>query len=180
VFTSVSRPVVWRDLHDAGWHEVVECAVRSDGSSPAGQWLAEMKAGVRRGDPRHLPPEDREQIHDYWKILAKVEYVGTYGRPERRSDVNDLEAGTWEFRHGVRRLSYWDTPGDGTFQPKLRVKDVRTIPEDERDDFWWYPRMDVVLRLGCAWDKDGPLAPPAKIVEACLIREEDVAHDRTQ
>jgi hypothetical protein len=177
VFASVDRVVVWEAPGGSTYHETVECAVRSDGSSPAGRWLDEMERGARTEDPNHNPPEDPEQIHDYWKMLAKVEHLAVHGEPCYRSDVRHLESGVWEFRHGIRRVSYWDTPGDGAYSPKTPVTDIRSLPEDRRSGNWWYPNMDVILRLGCAWDKDGRFAPPEKIAEALDIREEDAGHD---
>lgn len=69
--------------------------------------------------------------------------------------------------------------GDGTFTPKLRREDFREVDKDRfrPDGMWWYPEMDPVLRLGCAWEKDDDMAPPEKIAEAIQIREEDVEHD---
>ena len=138
-----------------------------------------MRRGARTEDPNHNPPRDSEQVHDYYKMLAKIEHLGVYGEPQYRSDVKHLRSGIWEFRHGARRVSYWDTSGDGTYEPKVPVKDSRKVPQEELREFWWYPNMDCVIRLGCAWDKDGELAPPEKIVEALAIREEDAAHDRS-
>jgi hypothetical protein len=92
--------------------------------------------------------------------------------------VNYLEDGIWEFKHGPRRLTYWDTPGDGTFGPKSKVDDVRTVEGPRTCDFLWYPKMDPILRLGCAWPKEGRFAPPEGIAESIAIREEDCAHDR--
>lgn len=178
MFASVDRYVLWEDEGDAGWHEAVECAVRGDGTSPAREWLDEMRAGTRTDDPRYQPPEDPEQIYDYHRMVAKIEHVGMYGCPHVRADVGHLREGIWEFRHGTRRLSYWDTPGDGTYTPKGEIADRRSLPEARQEsDTWWYPDMDAVLRLGCAWDKTGQLAPPEKITEACDIRMEDLRHD---
>ena len=93
--------------------------------------------------------------------------------------MNYLESGIWEFKHHTRRLAYWDTPGDGTWQPKPRHRDVRErATEPPPGGYWWYPDLDPILRLGCAWPKDAEHAPPAKIAEAERLREEDCAHDR--
>lgn len=178
MFATVNRYVVWRDTDDKGWHEAVECAVRADGSSPAQDYLRAMQAGARTEDPNYRPPADPEQIHDYHKLKAKIEHLGYYGDPGAASEVNHLEDGIWELKHGVRRLTYWDTPGDGTFTPKPRIDDATTLPPDQQGrSWWWYPRMDAVLRLGCAWDKSGRTAPQEQIAEALEMRREDANHD---
>lgn len=178
VFTKVSRYTIWRDSTGEGYHVAVQCAVRADRSSPAVVFLQGLRGGVRREDPEHRPPRDMEQIHDFHALIAKIEHVGFHGQPESRDDVNDLEGGVWEFRHGTRRLSYWDTPGNGTYDPKFRVDDIRTVSGAQPEDPWWYPDMDPYLRLGGGWDKDAQMAPPERIQEALDIREEDTAHDR--
>lgn len=179
VFAKVSRDVVYRGSGRA-IHDAAECAVRADRSSPAREYITAMRNGARRDDPGYQPPKDQDQIHDYAYLLKKIQHVVEFGEPSTRTDVNDLDDGVWEFKHSNRRLSYWDTPGDGTFTPKPRVKDFNSTTPGKfhPDDKWWYPEMDAVLRLGCAWEKDDDLAPPEKVQEALKIREEDAAHDR--
>lgn len=176
--------MVWRDDDDSGWHEAVECAVRADGSSPAYEWLDALRRGASPGDPLYQPPEDPEQVHDYFTLLARLESLGRNGCPGKVDEAKHLEDGVWEIRYGTRRVSYWDTPGDGTYTPKYPVKDVRELPPARRDGsdgwawpYWRYPRMDAVLRVGPGWHKTGDFAPPEKIVEALDTREEDASHD---
>lgn len=179
VFTEGHRVIIWRSESGDDFHEAVECALRADGSSPAADFLDELSRGERWRDPDFRQPPDAEQIHDYAKLLSKIEYVGQHGEPAKRGDVNDLDDGVWEFRHGKRRLTYWDTDGVGNCTPKPKVEDIRTLdPPRSPDSYWWYPDMDAVLRLGCGWEKDDRLAPPEKIYEALMIREEDAARDR--
>ncbi len=88
---------------------------------------------------------------------------------------------TFEDSQGLDRspLAYWDTPGDGTWQPKPPHDDVRErTGAPPPGGYWWYPELDAILRLGCAWPKEAQLAPPQKITEAERLREEDCAHDR--
>lgn len=57
--------------------------------------------------------------------------------------------------------------------------DIRALdPEPDLASNWRYPNLDAVLRLGCAWNKDGQYAPPEMIEEALAMREEDTEHDR--
>ena len=136
----------------------------ADDSSPALEFVTLLKHGNWREHPEHNPPRDPEQIKDWVMMLAKIEYVGQEGYPDTRTtSVNDLEDGIWEFKHGRCRLTYWDTPGDGTYVPKLRIEDRRTLVGPEKDhDFWWYPRMDAILRLGCAWPKIRAIRPAGR------------------
>jgi hypothetical protein len=178
--TKVNRACIWQRTGRWEYHEAIECAVRSDGTSPALEFLDALEAGEWDADPEHVPPEDEEQIHDYEMMLAKIDHIGVEGCPDTGTSVNYLNDGIWEIKHGRRRLSYWDTPGDGTFSPKEKVDDRRTIIGPEHCIFWWYPKMDQILRLGCAWPKVGQLAPVLSIADAKAIREEDCAHDRTE
>jgi hypothetical protein len=177
VFTSFSRPTIWQSTSEDDFHEEIQCAIREDGSSPAFAFLASLCNGADVDDPKHDPPEDRDQIYDYAKLVAIIEHIGCYGHPRKTKDVKHLSDGVWELRHGVRRLSYWDISEDGVFNPKLPNSTADTSLKHGPDDR--YPDMDWFLRLGCGWHKDGDLAPPAKIEEAKLIRAEDAAHDRT-
>lgn len=170
---------MWRASRDGDWHEAVECAVGADGEAPAVAFLDALASGEWADDPEHDPPGDLEQIHDHAMLLAKIEFVGRHGQPEHGGDVKDLRNGIWEFRHGKRRLTYWDTPGDGTWVPKPRHRDISERTTDVDDGFWWYPDLDLFLRLGCAWPKEGQKAPQDKIDEAERLREEDCAHDRS-
>jgi len=116
-----------------------------DGTSPAGEFLVTLSRGNWRSDPEHSPPRDPEQIYDYARLLATIEHIGEEGCPQTGTSVNYLEDGIWEFKHGRRRLTYWDTPSDGTFTPKGKIDDRRTIVGPEFCDFWWYPQMDAYL-----------------------------------
>jgi hypothetical protein len=175
---AIVRRCVWQAKEEEDWHEAIECAVRTDGTAPAEEFLTTLAAGEWSADPHHRPPGDAEQIHDYARLLAKMEHVGRHGMPDTSTSVEYLHSGVWEFKHGARRLTYWDTPGDGSFspKPKLEAADQRTsvCPDD---GYWWYPDMDTCLRLGPAWPKTGQKAPPEGIEEATMTREEDCAHD---
>lgn len=173
----VERRTIWRRRRSTDFHEAIECAVMSDGSSPATEFWVSLGNGTWREDPEFSPPRDKEQIYDRVQLLARIEHVGEEGCPDTATSVNFLEDGIWEFKFAARRLTYWDTPGDGTFNPKDKIDDRRTIVGPEMS-YWWYPRMDPYLRLGCAWAKTAESAPPEGIARAKTIREEDCAHDR--
>jgi hypothetical protein len=181
----VVRRAVWRCNGDEGYHEVVECAVDRTGTSPASVFLDHLASGTWADDPEYDPPADREQIHDHAKLLIEIEHVGTYGQPRHSTVVNHLRNGVWEFKFGARRLTYWDTPGEGSWvaKPRYGALAERVTPVPGPDEvpgggYWWYPDLDAILRLGCAWPKEGQQAPQDKITEAERLREEDCAHDR--
>jgi hypothetical protein len=170
---------VWRYHNESDWHEVIECAWRSDRSSPGAAFCRSIAIGEWRTDPNFARSPDPDQIQDWAKLLAKIEYVGKNGMPAKAGDVNFLKSGVWEFKHADRRLTYWDTDGEGHYAPKNKYQDI-----DERESavpgggYWWYPDMDAVLRLGCAWPKTEQKAPQHLVEEALDIREEDCTHDR--
>ncbi|MFD8914312.1 hypothetical protein [Streptomyces sp. NPDC059575] len=152
--------------------------MRANRSSPAVAFWDQMQRGDWSADPYFTQPPDGDQIHNFAKLLAKIEYMGEYGVPASNTDINSLREGIWEFKHHHHRLAYFDTPGNGTFEPKGKIRDRANVDPDNQDDYWWYPRLDSVLRLTNAWSKQGQLAPPEEIDKALTIREEDVQHDR--
>lgn len=67
----------------------------------------------------------------------------------------------------------------GNYEPKNPRSEVSQLDLPAVDEYWRYPDMDAVLRLGCAWTKTEQKAPQHMIQEACDIREEDCRHDRS-
>lgn len=176
--TEVRRKLLWKAPRDDWWHSRVEFAVRSDGSSPALGWWSQMSKGAWASDPAFTSPPDSEQLHDVAKLLAETRYIGEFGYPSNGHAVNDLDDGIWEFKLGAHRLAYFDTPGDGTYSPKLR-RTGDDIPVDEGDvTYPWYPSMDEILRLTNGFAKTAQMAPPEAVSTAIKVREEDVIHDR--
>jgi hypothetical protein len=117
--------------------------------------------------------------------LVKAPRQDGVRRPQRNAeqpgDVNYLHSGIWEFKHADRRLTFWDTDGEGNFTPKPKHHDPAERAWDPPEDgYWWYPYMDAVLRLGCAWPKTEQAAPQHLIEQACEIREEDCARDQRE
>lgn len=99
--------------------------------------------------------------------------------PDTSTSTNYLVDGIWEFKHATRRLTYWDTPGDGTYRPKPKFdSDDERSTECPEGGYWWYPDMDAYLRLGVAWPKTEAQAPSEGIQAALETREEDCAHDQ--
>lgn len=171
--TKVNRRLV----AEGEWH-VVECAVRLDLTSPADEFLTALSQGMWSQDPdaEELPAD--AQLSDYDKFIVWCGMLADSGVPERRSAVNYLGHGIWEFKHGAKRLSYYDTPGDGTYTAKGKIRDRRTSDYADDDTWWWYPLFDRIIRLGHAFPKVSQEAAPADVAECRATRTEDLSHDR--
>ncbi|WP_432978620.1 hypothetical protein [Dactylosporangium sp. CA-233914] len=160
----------------SGDYCMIECAVREDGSSPAAWFLEQLRQGSWEEDPDTTGLPDDAQIGDYYKLMTWFEMLANDGLPAYQRAVNYLEEGIWEFKLGAKRLTFFDTPGDGTFTPKPKILDRDLAVND--DDFWWFPEFDPVIRLGHFWPKMGKWAESEDIDEAVAVREEDIQHDK--
>jgi hypothetical protein len=167
-----------RELVAEGVCHDVECAVRADGTSPAVQFLDALEKGMLSQDPDATELPSDAQISDYDHLLNFCRRFAQSGLPEYKGAVNDLDDGIWEFRIGSKRLTFFDTPGDGTFQAKLRILDRRTSSYANDDSYWWFPRFDRYIRLGHAFLKKGQRTSQLDLDKSILVRVEDVAHDR--
>lgn len=158
-----------RELHQ------VDCALREDLSSPAAEFLNQLRRGVWEDDPDVSEVPDDEQVRDHDKLLHKMQFVATHGEPERRGDVNYLHSGVWEFKVAAKRLAFYDTDGDGNWTPKGKVAHIDDAVEGAH--IWWFPELDEEIRLLNAWPKTGEKARQLDIDEAVTIAGEDVRHD---
>ncbi|MGH3439749.1 MAG: hypothetical protein ACRDRN_25265 [Sciscionella sp.] len=155
----------------------VHCAVRTDGSSPAGDFLAALKAGVwARGD--EAEPND-EQISEWHWFLDAIRHWARTGEPVYRDAVKALEDGIWEFRHGDKRLTFYDTDGKGGYTAKLPIGD-HADAEAPGSVYWQIPYFDKFIRLGHAFTKVSQKTLDLDLDEARKVREEDLAHDRQE
>lgn len=96
-----------------GQFHQVDCAVRKDGRAPAAQFLDALKKGVWDHDERSGPLD--EQISDYHWFLNAIRHWANTGEPVYRDAVKVLQDGVWEFRHGDKRLTFFDTDGNGGY-----------------------------------------------------------------
>lgn len=174
--TTVSRSQILQEGKD--WWYVVECAVRTDGSSPARAFLDLLKEGMWEDDPDVEAIPDDEQIKDYERLVHSMRFVGKNGEPERKDDVNYLRDGIWEFKVASKRLAFCVTDGQGSLEVKGKLASIADSPSP-RSPAWWFPAFDGTrIRLLNAWPKVGQTAGQLDIDEAIQIREEDLAHDR--
>ncbi|WP_138248276.1 hypothetical protein [Mycolicibacterium phocaicum] len=153
----------------------VDCAVREDGRSPAGEFLDALKSGAwgQTGDTEPLD----EQIGDYHWFLNALRHWANTGEPVYRDAVKALDEGVWEFRHGDKRLTFFDTDGRGGYTAKLPIRDYRDAEAPE-SEFWQIPNFDPLIRVGHAFTKVSQKTLPHDLSESEKVREEDLAHDR--
>jgi hypothetical protein len=143
--------------------------------------LADLSKGLWLEDTDHLDGEpwpDEYQSTDKSELVQIIASFADEGKPRSRRHVNALEDGIWEFKRGVKRVTFFDTDGKGTFVPKGLLRDVQDSSRGEYDSMWMYPFFETQLRLGHCFAKDGATTHPEDIEAAIQIREEDLAHDR--
>lgn len=155
----------------------IYCALRADGSCPAGEFLDALKSGTWEPDPDADELPSDEQVHDRDFFLNAIRYWARYGEPVYTHAVNDLDDGIWEFKRGAKRLSFYDTDGQGGYVPKLRILDIADS-EAPDSDHWQIPIFDEIIRLGHAFPKVGQKTTPEDLERVEEVREEDLARDR--
>lgn len=170
-------PKLQRRMIAAGECYVVECAVRADRSEPAKEFLDLLKVGMWKDDPDSDSIPDDEQIQDWAVLLDKIKYLAKQGEPERKDDINYLDDGLWEFKVASKRLAFFDTPGDGSYEAKAKIIDRASSPHED-SWAWWVPDFDDYIRLANYWPKTEEKAGQFNIEEGRKIREEDLSHDR--
>src|SRR5690625_1120152 len=113
--TKVRRYVV----ADGAYHEVA-CAVLADGkTSPFLDLLMELQGGTR-DESQVEGSADESRARDYERLVAQIEYLAHEGEPSHSFDY--LTDGVWEFKIWDLRVTFYDTPGDGTYTPKTGVR----------------------------------------------------------
>lgn len=165
--------IVARRIVAKGAFYDVECGIAADGSSPAAMFLDQLKEGMWDGDPNDTDRPSDEQLYDYPKVIALIGYVAREGEPPHGRAVNHLLRGIWEFKHGNKRITFYDTPGDGTWTEKVPVEAL----EEGRGTYWWFPDFDEIIRLGHCFAKQSQKAREEDIDRAVAVREEDIRYD---
>jgi hypothetical protein len=152
--------------------------LREDGSCPAGEFLDALKVGAWEPDPDAETLPSDEQIGDWNFFLHAIRYWANNGEPVYRGAVNDLPDGIWEFKHGKKRLSFYDTDGVGGYMAKSRILDHANADAPD-SDHWQIPNFDPLIRLGHAFPKTSQRTSSLDLDEVAIVREEDLARDRT-
>ena len=153
----------------------VDCAVRLDGSCPAGQFLDALKNGM--WERAHEAGPLDEQITDYHWFLNAIRHWANTGEPVYKDAVKPLDDGVWEFRHADQRLTIYDTDGQGGYAAKLPILD-HADAEAPDNHYWHIPYFDRLNRLGHAFTKTGQKTPKKDLTTMKTVREEDLAYDR--
>ena len=153
----------------------VDCAVRGDGTCPAGEFLDALKKGTwNRGDD---PLSVDEQLDDYSKLLFSIKYWANNGEPAYKDAAKSLQDGVWEFRCADKRLTFYDTDGKGGYTAKLPVRDYADA-DAPGSRYWQIPNFDYLIRLGHAFTKTSQKTTKSDLQTAGVVRDEDLAHDR--
>lgn len=155
--------------------------VRADGSRPAEDFLNELRRGEWLSDPDHdesHPWPDEEQPHDVSMLIAIIRNFADEGKPRGQTQVNFLEDGVWEFKRASKRVTFYDTDGNGSCVTLSRITDIRNAHRGEDDPMWRFPNFEQQLRLGYCFGKTGPATAPEDLQTSIDVKEEDLAYDR--
>lgn len=163
------RPIVRGRIHQ------VDCAVRRDGSCPAGDFLDALKKG--NWDQGTEPCSIDEQLDEYSKLLNAIKYWANEGEPAYKEGVKSLDDGVWEFRYADKRLTFYDTDGKGCYTAKLPIRDYSEADAPD-SKYWQIPYFDHLIRLGHAFNKMSQKTTKGDLATSRTVREEDLAHDR--
>lgn len=152
----------------------ISCAVRADGTAPAWEFLE----ALRKGEWEHDDGLERdEQIRDYDYLMTVILYWADEGFPPRVDDAKWLRDGIWEFRKHIKRLTFYDTDGEGGYVAKNEVEWVKDSNYPD-STFWYIPYMDEEIRLGHTFAKRSQKTPDFDLAEAKRVRMEDLEHDK--
>lgn len=150
---------------------------------PASEALKKIVLGMWDEDPEvaglALPAD--VQIRGGAKLMAGIKYFARHGVPDNAScKINDLRDGIWEFKEGQKRVSFYDTDGRGGYTPKARFRDRDQADYPDSPE-WEVPGFSHDLRLGHSFGKplDQRKTEEEDIQLTLVVREEDLAHDRT-
>lgn len=150
---------------------VIECAVRSDGSTPVEVLLRELEEGTwPNPNSEELPDSYQPRQRD--RFLALCELLAE-GDDLPQNAVNHLEDGIWEFKVGDLRVTFYDTDGRGGYVAKT----PKYVSNWSGADFEY--DMDEFVRLGHYFAKTGPTTTSNDLQSANEVRVEDLTHDRT-
>lgn len=163
------RPIVRGQVHQ------VDCAVRRDGSCPAGEFLDALKRSIWNQADETCSAD--EQLGDYSKLLYAIKYWANNGEPAYKDAAKSLEDGVWEFRYADKRLTFYDTNGKGGYTAKLPIRDYAEA-DAPKSQYWQIPNFDYLIRLGFAFTKRSQKTTMSDLATSGVVREEDLAHDR--
>lgn len=170
----LALPKAERVLVADGRHYAVECGVRRDGTSPAWEFLQALASGTWEETLDEDAPD--EQVADYDMFLEFCRRLAEAGLPPGLGQYNYLRDGIWEFKRATKRLTWYDTPGDGTHTPKPKLTDSSESRYPSTPE-WAFPDFDEYIRLGHAFPKVSQKTADIDLDEAERVRGEDLEHD---
>lgn len=141
-----------------------------------------MLTGMWAEDPEAAEeglPSDT-QISRRAQLVAGIKYFARHGVPSWSAcGMNALRGGIWEFKEGEKRVSFFDTDGNGGYTEKRKFKN-RESSDYPDDEDWDIPGFDKDIRLGHCFGKPWGQRTTEQedIDETIRVREEDLAHDR--
>lgn len=163
--TKVQRKIVRKNE----W--VIEHAIDANLNSPSETILSELKNGTwENGDSESYPDEYLPKVR--MRFLDLIGRLAT-GEELPFKSYNRLRLGIWELKASNARITFYDTPGDGTFTPKLGIKQWHGT-----EPYWELPEeLDDYIRLGACWEKVDEKALESDIEDSLRVRKEDIEHD---
>lgn len=174
--SKVSRLVIMVG-EEGDFHSRIDAALRSDGTSPALDFLGALFDDACPDGQAQYVNSDVNFVHEYYRLRARMEHLLQEGVPQRADEVNHLRDGIWEVKGYDARMPYFDINElDGTHTPKPKPSS-RADADDPTDGFWWYPEMDHILRITHGFMKFEQRTRPTELELALQIRREDLAHD---
>ncbi|WP_139195163.1 hypothetical protein [Curtobacterium sp. MCBA15_001] len=164
-----------------GRTHIVFPARDAEGVQPASVMLADLARGQWKADTDHLDGDewpDTRQVSDKFKLLQIIRTFADTGLPTHARAINELENGIWEFKHGVKRMSFYETDGNGSVFKTTQIRAVNESPRGEQAKYWWIPQFAPQIRVGFCFAKDGKTAGADNISECERVRKEDLDYDR--
>lgn len=150
---------------------VVEHGLDAQQRSPSQVLLEELKSGMwKNADSSKYPDEYLPGM--YHRLTELIHRLGT-GEELPMGSYNRLRDGVWELVVANARMTFFDTPGDGTYTAKVGGKReiLGKIYWDLPEDF------DEFIRLGVCWEKTTQKAPEPDITASMQFRTEDLSYD---
>ncbi|MCX4098701.1 hypothetical protein [Nocardia sp. alder85J] len=174
---ALTKDRIERELVCEGTWYRMSYAVRKDGTpAPAREVMTYLEEGTwTEGELTNMHAD--EQVDAYAPLLHTMQYFADNGEGPRYETMNGLGGGIFEFKARSARLAFYDTPGDGTHEPKERYVDLESST-CQASPTWHIPDLDREIRLCNGWPKKSRTAVPSDIAFARKVRSEDLSHDR--
>lgn len=151
---------------------VITCAVRKDGqTSPASDVLDQLASESWENPNSPELPDDRQiELHD--ELFAICEDFAEYGLPQNLYDINQIDYGMWEFKTGWLRAAFFDTDGNGNYEPKVTNFSLSNQVWEE------IPEFSEHIRIAVCMSKKHQMSVPKELAFSRQVRQEDLHHDK--